>query len=68
MNSISCGLRLAVSYFQTERDNVITYMGRKLLLNNTIRGLSIHLYRNKEVIYKPNYCTVFNSITPSTLT
>ena len=50
MKSIARGPRLDVSYFQTERDNVITYMGRNLLLDSIKIGLAIRLYRNNVVI------------------
>ena len=50
MNSISRGQRPAVSYFQAECDNVITYTERNLLLNCINIGLAIRLYRQKIVI------------------
>ena len=50
MTGIACGPMPVVSYFQTEHDNVITYMGRNLRLNSINRGLAIRLYRNKVVI------------------
>ena len=56
MNGISPGPMPAVSYFQTERDNVITYMGRNLLLNIMDRGLAICLHRKKGKFYRQNYC------------
>ena len=49
-NSISCGPRPAISYFQTKCDNVITCMGKNLLLNRINRGSVISLYRKKVVI------------------
>ena len=39
-----------ISYFQTEHDNVITYMGRNLILNSINRGLAIRLYMKKVMI------------------
>ena len=68
MNSISRGPRPAVSYFQTKHKNVIIKMGRNLLLNSINIGLETHLYMKNEVIYRPNYCTINNLITPSTVT
>ena len=50
MTSIACGLRPAVSYFQTECDNIIAFMEKKLLLNNINSCLEIILYRKKVVI------------------
>ena len=66
MNGIARGPRSAVSYFQTERDNVITYTGRNLLLNSINRGLAISLYRKKGRFYRPNYCTINHTILSST--
>ena len=43
-------------------------MGINLLLNSINIGLAIHLYREKLVIYTPNYCIVNNTITSSTVT
>ena len=62
MNSIACGLIPDVSYFQTEQDNVITYVGRNLFLNIINRGVEIRLYRKKNIFYWPNYSTLFNLI------
>ena len=39
MNIITRGLRPAVIYFQTEHDNLITYIVGNLLLNGINRGL-----------------------------
>ena len=41
-NSNDLDLRLAVSYFQTKRDNVIIYMGMNLLLNKINKDSEIH--------------------------
>ena len=68
MNSITCGPRPAVSYFQMVGENIIIYMGRNLLLNSINRGLAIRLYRKKSGFYRPNSCTFFNSILSSTVT
>ena len=65
---IDRGPRLAVSYFHMERDNLITYMGRNLLLNSTKRGLAIRLYRNKGRFYRPNCCTINHTILSLTVT
>ena len=40
-NSNSRTPRLAVSYFQTKRENVIGYMGMNFLLNSINKGLEI---------------------------
>ena len=68
MTGISRSPSPAISYFQTERNNVINNMVKNLFLNSTIRTLEICLYKTKGVFYWPNYCNVFNSILPSTVT
>ena len=68
MTSIACGPRPAVSYFQTECNNEITYMRRNLLLNSINRSWSICLYRKKGITYGTSYCAINHTILFSTVT
>ena len=43
-------MRPSVSYFHTKRDNLISNMGRNLLLNSINRGLENFIYRKKAVM------------------
>ena len=47
---IARGPRPAISNFQTKRENVITYMGKNLLLNSINRSSAIRIYSKKVVI------------------
>ena len=67
MNSISHGSNNDVT-ISDNLNNVITYMGRSLLLNSINIGFTIRIYTKKRKFYRPNYCTVFNSILSSTVT
>ena len=67
MNSIAHGPRPAVN-ISDKLNNIITYMGIKLLFNSTNRGFEICIYRRRGEFYRPNSFTIFNSILSSTVT
>ena len=68
-NSIARHPRPAVSYLQTECDNVIICMVKNLLLKSINRGYAIRLYRKKlvilytELFHREQYTITYSTVT-----
>ena len=68
-NSIARALRPAVNYFQTKRNNAISWMGKNILFNSINIGLAIRIYRKKAVMLETELLHLQQySITSSTVT